>query len=175
MATPLPAADAARLASASFTYDAVGGTRADPPAGYHHLEHVRSVGGRTFEEAVELLLTWQLHLRAGLQVAAARDRVEDGDDVLLRLGLGRVSLRIPCRVVYVIDEAERCGFAYGTLRGHPEEGEELFLLERRADGGADLRVRAFSRPATLLARAGGPATRWAQGWMTQRYLRALDG
>jgi uncharacterized protein (UPF0548 family) len=44
-----------------------------------------------------------------------------GTDVLAHLG----PIRVPCRVVYVLDEPERRGFAYGTLPGHPESGEEL--------------------------------------------------
>jgi uncharacterized protein (UPF0548 family) len=31
-------------------------------------------------------------------------------------------------VVYVVDEHDRRGFAYGTLRGRPESGEELFAV-----------------------------------------------
>jgi uncharacterized protein (UPF0548 family) len=31
---------------------------------------------------------------------------------------------VPCRVVYVVDEPRRAGFAYGTLPGHPEIGGE---------------------------------------------------
>ncbi|HEV8560641.1 MAG TPA: DUF1990 family protein [Actinophytocola sp.] len=40
----------------------------------------------------------------------------------------------PGRVVHVVEEEHRRGFAYGTLPGHPECGEEAFLLERHADG-----------------------------------------
>ncbi len=92
----------------------------------------------------------------------------------MTLGIGRAGLRIPCRVVAVIDEPDRQGFSYGTLPGHPECGEELFVVERQPDGTLEFVVTAFSRPASLLARAGGPATRWAQRAMTDRYLRALD-
>ena len=41
--------------------------------------------------------------------------------------------RRPCRVVYVVDEPDRRGFAYGTLPGHPESGEELFLVRYDPD------------------------------------------
>lgn len=91
----------------------------------------------------------------------------------MRFGVGPVSLRIPCRVAYVVEEPDRVGFAYGTLPGHPECGEEFFAVERRG-GGATMVVRAFSKPATLLARVGGPVTRRVQSVMTDRYLRALD-
>ena len=41
--------------------------------------------------------------------------------------------KVPARVVYVIDEPLRKGFAYGTLPGHPETGEEAFIVEYRDD------------------------------------------
>ena len=37
-----------------------------------------------------------------------------------------------CRIVYVVDESgpiSKFGFAYGTLPGHVESGEERFLIE----------------------------------------------
>ena len=63
--------------------------------------------------------------------------------------------------MYVIDEPDRRGFAYGTLRGHPESGEVLFT------------VRAFTRPGALLARATGPAGRVAQWLVAGWYLRGM--
>jgi len=78
-----------------------------------------------------------------------------------------------CRVVWVVDEADRAGFAYGTVRGHPESGEEAFVVERDAGGEVWLSVRAFSRAATRYARAGGPVTWLVRRWITERYLRAV--
>jgi len=77
-------------------------------------------------------------------------------------------------VVDVIDEGRRKGFSYGTLPGHPEADEEQFLLEQRDDGRIDFTITAFSRPASTFAKLGGPGTRAAQRYMTQRYLKALD-
>lgn len=94
--------------------------------------------------------------------------------MVLHVGLGRLSLRVPCRVVYVVDEPDRKGFAYGTLPGHPVSGEEAFVLERGHDGRITFTVSAFSRPATMFAKLGGPVGRTIQHMMTERYLRALD-
>jgi len=94
--------------------------------------------------------------------------------VLMRWGLGALSLKIPCRVLEVIDEPARRGFTYGTLPGHPEAGEERFLLEHLNDGRILFTITALSRPASTLAKLGGPLSRAAQRFMTQRYLRALD-
>ena len=61
-----------------------------------------------------------------------------------------------------------------TLPGHPESGEEAFLVVRVGDG-CEFRITAFSRPATLLARASGPLGRAVQRLVTDRYLAAADG
>lgn len=162
----------AALASAELTYAERGATR-DPvmPDGYHHLSRDRSIGhGReAFERAGEGLFTWQMHRDFGFAVAASAERAESGVVVALRWG----PISIPCRVVYLVDTPDRKGFGYGTLPGHPERGEESFTVELMADGKVRARVRAFSRPATLLARAGGPVTRLTQQWATNRYVKVL--
>lgn len=173
---PLAPARAAAPRAAPLTYGEVGGTSgAVLPAGYHVVEGSRTVVGRAFEEAAELLMTWEVPLRAGLRVAPSAPRVALDEVVEMRLGVGPAAIRIPCRVVAVVEESGRVGFAYGTLPGHPECGEELFLLERGAQGEPVFTIRAFSRPGTVLTRVGGPAARWFQRLMTRRYLRALDG
>jgi uncharacterized protein (UPF0548 family) len=77
-------------------------------------------------------------------------------------------------VVYVIDDADRRGFAYGTLPGHPESGEELFAV-RYAPSTDEVHaeVVAFSRHATWWSRLGSPVTSLAQRVITTRYLTAL--
>ena len=47
--------------------------------------------------------------------------------------IGPVQMVVPCRIVSVFKEVDSFGFAYGTLPGHPERGEESFVLERRDD------------------------------------------
>ena len=71
-----------------------------------------------------------------------------------------------------MDEPDRYGFAYGTLPGHPERGEEAFVVERDKTG-AVFKIIVFSRPAELLARLGGPVTRRIQRTATKRYLDGL--
>jgi uncharacterized protein (UPF0548 family) len=57
----------------------------------------------------------------------------------------------------------RFGFAYGTLRGHPERGEERFLVERNeSDDSVWYDLLPVSQPAHWLARWGYPYTRYEQ-------------
>jgi uncharacterized protein (UPF0548 family) len=173
--TVLSDRDRAELESRPFPYADVGATRNALPFGYHQLtETVALRPGADFDHAVSLLMSWQVQARAGLDVKASELIVSEGAVVAMRLGYGPVGVSIPCRVVYVIDEPDRQGFAYGTLPGHPESGEELFLLERGDDGSASFTISAFSRPATFLARLGGSIGRAVQRKMTGRYLRALE-
>jgi uncharacterized protein (UPF0548 family) len=167
----------ARWASADLTYDRPGATGDDAlPAGYHHLDVDEPIGrGRAaFERAADAILTWRMHEEVGLTVvAASADRAAPGVLVVMRLGPGPLGLTIPCRVVYTVDDPDRRGFGYGTLPGHPARGEEAFTVRLTEDGDVRARVRAFSRPATRLARAGGPVTRLAQRYTARRYIRAL--
>jgi uncharacterized protein (UPF0548 family) len=171
---------AAALAAASLTYAEVGGTQraGGLPPGYHHVTASRVVGhGRAaFDAAVADLMGWQVQLRAGVRIQASSARVVTGAVVDQVIGLGPVKLVAPCRVVLVVDEPNRQGFAYGSLPGHPEAGEESFMLSLAGPESAEVvfTTSAFSRPATLLTRAGGPIGRLVQRWMTGRYLRALD-
>ena len=115
-----------------------------------------------------------MHRRAGLVVHASHPVARVGSVVALVFGASRFGLVLPCKVVYVVEEARRRGFAYGTLPGHPEQGEESFIVVHEHDGSVVLRITAFSRPASALSRLGGPLTRWVQDWMTERYLAAVS-
>jgi uncharacterized protein (UPF0548 family) len=160
-------------ATASLTYVEVGATRNDPPRGYNSLLRRDRIGeGRLgFERASDALLNWRMHEGAGLTVAADGPARVGGTVVLC---LGRpVGLVIPCRVVYVVEEERRRGFAYGTLPGHPEQGEEAFIVELADDASVWAEISAFSRPGDLVTRLSGPVGRMIQAQFTRRYAKAL--
>jgi uncharacterized protein (UPF0548 family) len=113
-----------------------------------------------------------LSREASTEVVYGPDGVEflaPGDSAVMTLPL----FRIPVRVVYVVDEPTRKGFAYGTLPGHPEEGEESWIIEHRDDDSVWMTVRAFSRPANPFWWAVYPVLRIVQEVFTRRYLTAL--
>lgn len=165
---------AARLRSADYTYGPVGQTACGPPSGFDWFQRSATLTRRDFETAAADLFMWRLHERAGLRVWASDAPLRADTVVLMRLGAGPASLRIPCRVAYVVDEPGLRGFAYDTLPGHPEAGEERFVLRQHDDGSIELTISGFSRPASRLAKIGGPVSRRVQNFMTGRYLRALD-
>ncbi|MDN5901478.1 MAG: DUF1990 domain-containing protein [Brachybacterium sp.] len=146
-----------------------------PPAGYRRDHRSTVVTGIDFDQAASALRTWAVHRRAGLQVSATHTPPREGTEVRLRLGSGPFHLTAPCRVLRVIDEPDRAGFAYGTLPGHPESGIEQFTLTRSGAGLVRFHLDIVSRPATWYARLGAPLSRLVQELITRRYLRALTG
>ena len=85
------------------------------------------------------------------------------------------TVHAPVRVVSIIDETDRKGFAYGTLEGHPLSGEESFVVERTSDGSVWLQVRQFSQPASRKWALVAPFLRRQQRTMAAKYLAALRG
>jgi uncharacterized protein (UPF0548 family) len=166
-----------RLRSLELSYGEAGRTAGVLPPGYHHLHRsvVIGSGAEMFARAATALFSWEVQLRAGLRVSSSSAMAESGAVVLLGLGAGPFQVGAPCRVVYVADGPGRRGFAYGTLPGHPECGEEAFIIEHHEDDAVTFAITAFSRPAILLARAAGPLGRVVQHRITARYLRALAG
>ena len=145
------------------------------PTGYRSDRDVILLGQgeEVFARAIAAVRRWQAQRGAGIEVIPDGASVADGDTTLLlirALGLWTVA---PCRVVYVHDEADRFAFAYGTLPGHPEEGEASFVVTRLADGDVEFRVASFSRPVAPLARASKPLTRRIQRRVTLSYLAAI--
>ena len=98
-----------------------------------------------------------------------------GDSVQLTIRFLLIAVKAAARVVYVIDEPKRKGFAYGTLDGHPERGEEAFVVDQTDDGSVWLTISAFSRPSAWYWWAAYVPLRIAQEVYTRRYLRVLAG
>lgn len=162
--------------SGELTYEEVGATlRGEMPAGYDHVK-VSGVVGRgadTFARARTGLSQWRTHQMRGVRVRPRGAPVAVGTTVVTALGVRAVAVAAPCRVVTVVDDPQRFGFAYGTLPGHPERGEESFVATLDPDGTVRLHVRAFSRSAGRLGRVVGPATHAASGVMAHAYVRSL--
>lgn len=159
--------------TAAFSYDELGATRGELPPGYHHTRFRSEVGRgeEAFREAGAVVMAWDMQRGAGMR-AAVDGPAEEGRTVVLALGhpLGLVA---PCRVVYVVDEPTRRGFGYGTLPGHPECGEEAFVVTIDEDGIVRLEITAFSRPGSTLVKIAGPLNGWVQQLALRAYARSV--
>jgi len=164
------------LQNAQPTYGDLGATIAgDRPDGFHHDRYETDLGhGREiFERAVEGLKAWESHHLPGVRVFPEGQEIRTGATVVVTLGTSVLALAAPCRIVSVIDDEIHWGFAYGTLPGHPERGEEAFVVSIASDEKVRFEVMAFSRPDDALVRLSGPIGRAIQKGGTNGYLRAL--
>lgn len=151
-----------------FSYPSVGATANTPPTGYV-VDRTRvklGDGENVFQGAKAALTRWE-HFRLGWAEALPADTpLQAGEVVAVVARVFGLWWLNACRIVYTVDESGpvcRFGFAYGTLPGHAESGEERFLVEwDRADDGVWYEILAFSRPRHLLARLAYPLTRRTQ-------------
>ncbi len=165
------------LAGTPLTYPDAGATRdRELPAGYHHVRATRALGSGddAFVAGCDGIRNWQMHRGQGFRVVPAAPPIATGTDVVVAVPLaGPLHVLAACRIVWVVDEADRFGFAYGTLATHPASGEEAFVVERAGTGEVRAVVTAFSRPRHPLVRLAGPLARRQQAAATEGYLGAL--
>ncbi|WP_432128904.1 DUF1990 family protein [Streptomyces sp. bgisy082] len=159
------------------TYREVGATRTPEalPEGYHHLRYSAVVGHgpAAFAAAGTAVTAWRMHRRSGAGLVADADRAGPGVRVEVSAGVGRLRIGVPCAVIWTAYEKDRTGFAYGTLAGHPECGEESFLVTLEPDGAVRFTVTAFSRPAVWYTRLAGPLVPPLQRAYARRLARTL--
>lgn len=134
------------------------------PAGYRGLRVRTRIGDGTadFEAAARAVSEWRMHRAMGVVMDTEAARAEPGVRVVVGLGAGPLRLRAPCRVITDLSGERRRGFVYGTLPGHPERGEEAFVVDLEDDDSVWLTVVAFSRPAVWWTRLAGPLVRVMQ-------------
>lgn len=137
-----------------LSYIEVGATAGQLPAGYRQVRrtHDLATGSEAFDAAARLLMSWQMHRRAGLRVDATTADARLGTVVVLGLGVGRLRLHAPCRSSLSWTSPGAEGFAYGTLQGHSESGEELFEVTLDESDRVRFTITAFSRPGAWCGR-----------------------
>lgn len=153
-----------------FSYEAVGATRTDSmPAGFDH-DHNRALvgtGAPAFAAACAALRAWEMFAPPLVWIEPRGIPIVPGEVAAVvahALGLWWLNA---ARIVYVIDEPRQFGFAYGTLPGHVERGEERFSVEWLEDDTVWYDLKAFSRPGYWGARLVRPLARRLQ----RRFVR----
>jgi uncharacterized protein (UPF0548 family) len=147
-----------------FSYSEVGATATSPPHGYH-VDRARFLLGQgpvAFSRGKLAIERWEMFHNGWTHLCWPDAPIQRGTTVaMMARCLGLYSINF-CRIVYVIDEPRRFGFAYGTLPDHVETGEERFVVEWLADDTVWYDLFAFSRPRHVLARIANPAVRSLQ-------------
>jgi uncharacterized protein (UPF0548 family) len=157
------------------SYPDVGCTLRPGPPGGHGYTLTRTVGqGRdAFEGVVRGLRAWAPQRALGARVHPPEAPIERGTTVLIVLRLGPLEVVAPDRVVACIDKPDAFGFAYGTLAGHPERGEESFVVRLGPDGAVTVTVTVVAEPASRWLALAGPALRLVQRRAVRTYVTAL--
>jgi uncharacterized protein (UPF0548 family) len=163
-----------------FSYGPLGlsrdSTRERAPVGYN-FDHNRvqlGAGPAAFDSAMAAIRRWKMFDVDWMPLCWDDTPIETGANVaILVKHLGFWSIN-GCRIVYVIDEPERYGFAYGTLTEHAEIGEEQFMVEwNRQDDSVWYDLVAVSKPR-LMARFGYPYARSLQRRFARDSKRAMQ-
>lgn len=163
-----------RARAAEPTYGPLGDTFAmDPADADLFVERVVGAGPDDFAAAVSCFRG--LDSQRSVATVWPHDATATvGETVLIALAFGPVTVVAVNRIVAVMDEADRWGFAYVTLPGHAEVGEEAFVVERRSDGTVAARVVAVARVALPGGRFIQPLLVPLQRRFAHRYLDVVD-
>jgi uncharacterized protein (UPF0548 family) len=157
---------------ATLSYHHVGSTlRHEPVPGLSDRTYERTVDG-TVAQAAAALARWTTHDGIGGRIHPAGAPQVIGTTLLVVAPFGPFEMAVPNRIVAVVRQPDRIGFAYGTLASHAEAGEELFLAETAGPGRVRLRLRVHARPASRLARLGTPIVALLTRAAAHRYLAA---
>jgi uncharacterized protein (UPF0548 family) len=165
----------------ALTYEPAGATRPGESIwtaasfGLRRFERTVPIGygDEAWRKASQAVLNWGVKRHSGFRVDPEMT-VSEGAEFRISFGWGRLSVHEPVRIVAVADTDDRCGFAYGTLPGHPVSGEEAFIVHRNGDGTVFLTLRSLTQAAPSgFWRRVFPILLLAQQVFRRRYLRAL--
>jgi uncharacterized protein (UPF0548 family) len=161
----------------AFTYQEADIAAYQSPRGYK-VDHNRiklGEGADVFLKSVEAIKRWEMFNIGWLELCWPNAPIEIGTTVAVLVDLRCCWSLNACRITRVFDEdPRRYGFAYGTLPGHAESGQESFIVEWNSDDDSvwyDL--FAYSRPNQILAKLGYPVARALQKRFARDSMRAM--
>lgn len=152
----------ARQKDLPFSYSEVGASQKTIPSGYPVNHHRIQLGSGTdaFVRAKKAIQSWTMYKLSWTRLYPSDAPITIGGIVCVVVNHGFCWSLNSCRIIYVLEEngdVERFGFAFGTLPGHSEEGEERFIVEwRHLDDSVWFELLAFARPHHVLAKIGFP-------------------
>lgn len=168
-----------------LTYDAPGITDHEHvPPGFDvdGQQTLLGYGEETYKFACSALRGWLMFPREMTAFYWPSQSIRVGEVVAVLFRAGPLWSLNPCRIVYVIDNnrptdtVHRFGFAYGTLPGHLECGEERFAVSwDRADDSVRYELLAISRPDHTLTKLGYPYARFVQARFRRLSSLAMQG
>ena len=158
------------LRDAPFSYEEVGTVARGvvPPGFVEDHNRVRlGQGADAFRIATRAIRAWTMFALDWIEVRPPDAPIAVGTAVaIVARSFGAWTVN-PARIVAVIDEnggpVDRFGFAYGSLPGHAESGEEQFSVEwRRDDDSVWYDLHGISKPGRWFTQLAVPLTRRVQ-------------
>jgi len=155
--------------SSSFSYSHLGYTKPEkrgqiPPE--YVIDNNRVVIGKgraDFDRAKDAIRNWKMFDFPWIELYCTTTPIEENRTVAILIRHFGVYSLNAARIVYVVDERDQFGFAYGTLAEHGEIGEERFAVNfDQVTGDVSYDLFAFSRPNHFLAKLGYPLVRRLQ-------------
>jgi uncharacterized protein (UPF0548 family) len=152
-----------------FSYPNIGATQTELQKGYDNDESFIYLGDgeEVWNNAKKALTNWKHFPPSWTQIFPSTTPIEKAENVAVLFRLFGIWWINSARIVYTIDEKNKFGFAYGTLPGHLEKGEECFWIKRDKKGNVFYYIKAFSKPAYWFVRLAYPLARMYQ----KRFVR----
>jgi uncharacterized protein (UPF0548 family) len=160
----------------SFSYPETGLTRGENP-GEYTVDHSRITlgsGNETFRCAISAIRAWEMFNIGWVRLLPQNAPITAGANVAVVIHHFGFWSKNASRIVYVIEEERRFGFAYGTLQQHAERGEERFTVEwNEKDDSVVYDILAFSRPGLWQTRIANPIARMLQKRFARDSMAAM--
>jgi uncharacterized protein (UPF0548 family) len=146
---------------AFYSYKELKGTTTKKVQGYNNDLNTLHIGqgDLVWEKAKKSLQNWQQFPFSWTKIYNNKTPLKEGNVVAVLFRLFGIWWINAARIVYSFDENDRFGFAYGTLHGHVESGEECFWIDRDTTGNVYYHIKAFSKPAFWGAKLAYPIAR----------------
>lgn len=131
------------------------------------------VPGGPWERVAARIRRFDIFPPQSLQAGQDAD-VEAGRVIVCAHSLAGLRLVFEGRVTALVEGPGRCGFGYETLEGHPEQGNETFLVEKDGQGRVWFSIESWSRPQHPLVRAFPKMARRRQKAAARSALRRMQ-
>lgn len=144
----------------------------------HHRAKLGS-GSAIFDKALALILSYSMFPQERLRaILSSGSKAAMGATVVQHAKASIFEFEMANRVVEVFDRhkdgVHEAGLKIVSLKGHPEQGAETFMVTQASDGTVELHIIANSRPGHWLTRIGAPWTRRVQLKATSECIRHMQ-
>jgi uncharacterized protein (UPF0548 family) len=165
-----------RAKDLSFSYSEIGSTQGKTPAGYtvDHNRILLGSGNETFRRAISAIRAWEMFNIGWTRLVPHNAPITVDVTVAVVIHHFGFWSKNASRIVCVIEEERRFGFAYGTLQQHAERGEERFTVEwNDKDDSVVYDILAFSTPGRWQTRIANPLARMLQKRFARDSIAAM--